>query len=275
MTPQTLRLLFKMARGKLRRKLALIPDHTVVEEMPEGVRFEHKRLSILDEEDFRAMLTKSYDIALCDCLRRTLAPRDIVLDVGSNVGYIAAVAASCVGTSGEIHGFEPLAECFERLEALSRLNPQFHFIFNNAAAGAERGSLTIAYNPEGDIRNATLVPGKQGEQRPQTRQVPVLRLDQYIADRIEEPSRIKLIKIDVEGFEFAVLRGLENFFVNRRPRVVCEIKPWEIEHLGYAMKDFEAYMSRFAYRAYDMVHEDRPVDLIRLREMQTVQFLAN
>ncbi|MFZ4698709.1 MAG: FkbM family methyltransferase, partial [Candidatus Methylumidiphilus sp.] len=125
------------------------------------VRFEHAPLPFLDEGDLRAMLTDSYDIILCDYLRRHLAPGNIVLDVGANVGYISATAASCVGESGEVHGFEPLPVCYTRLQRLQELNPNIRFKFNNVALGESEGLLPIAYNPQGDSRNATLVPGKQ------------------------------------------------------------------------------------------------------------------
>jgi FkbM family methyltransferase len=261
----------KKAVGKLRRQTVRLPDQAVIEQMAGDVRFEHKRLSFLDDEDMRAMMTRSYDINLCHSLRKYLSPGDIVLDVGSNVGYVAAVAASCVGTSGEIHGFEPIPECFERLQRLRDLNPQFRFIFNNVAIGAEKGSLPIAYNPDGDVRNATLVPGKT---TPQTRQVPVIRLDEYITENISSPEKISFIKIDVEGFEFSVLRGLEQFFANGalRPLIVCEIKPWEISKLGYTMKDFDAYMKRFRYQSCNMLRENIPVALTGLQDMETVLF---
>jgi FkbM family methyltransferase len=264
----------KKAIGKLRRQTVRIPDHGVIEQMNGGVRFEHKRLSFLDEEDMRAMLTRSYDLNLCACLRKRVSPGEIVIDVGANVGYVSAVAASCVGPSGEVHGFEPLTECFERLQVLRRLNPDFRLVFNNVAAGAEKGLLSIGYNPQGDARNATLVPGKQ---RIENRQVPVWRLDEYIEENISSPERIRVIKIDVEGFEFSVLRGLERFFTGSglRPLIVCEIKPWEIRHLGYTMNDFEAHMKGFGYQAYNLLRENMCVDLTALEDMETVLFRAN
>jgi hypothetical protein len=48
---------------------------------------------------------------------------------GANVGYISAVSASRAGHSGEVHGFEPLAECYTRMECLRDLNPGDRFIF--------------------------------------------------------------------------------------------------------------------------------------------------
>jgi FkbM family methyltransferase len=268
------KLFIKKAVGRLRRRIARVPNHAIVEHMTGGVQFEHKRLSFLDEGDIRAMMTRSYDIALCDCFRRHLSTGGIVLDVGANIGYMSAVAASYLGTSGEVHGFEPLTECYERLQILRGLNPQFRFFFNNTAIGAEEGTLTIGFNPEREIRNATLVPGKHA---PQSREVPVSRLDGYIAEKIAAPGRIEIIKIDVEGFEFPVLQGLERFFTTSslRPLIVCEVKPWEVGNLGYTMQDFDRYMKRFGYRACDMVSEAESVDLPTMQEMATVLFRAH
>src|SRR5215469_2316955 len=105
------RLATRRALGRIQRRLIAVPESRV-DLINGSVRFEHRHLSFLNEDDYRAMLTASYDIILCDFLERNLTPGDTVLDVGANVGYIAAVAASRVGSVGEVHSFEPLRECF-------------------------------------------------------------------------------------------------------------------------------------------------------------------
>jgi FkbM family methyltransferase len=264
-------LLAKKAIGRLRRRLVKIPESPVIATINGSVRFEHELLSFLDEGDFRAMLTESYDIILCEYLRTHLMPGDIFLDAGANVGYISAVAASRVGISGEVHGFEPLLECYARLERLRCLNPQFRFFFNNTALGETAEILPIAFNPEGDSRNATLVPGKSAAE---TRDVAVQRLDQYIKQRIPSADRIKIIKIDVEGFEFLVLRGLGRFFEEtpHRPAIICEIKPWELRSLSATMVEFEQYMNQFGYRSYIITENDKPIQLSALTDMEVVLF---
>ena len=48
------------------------------------------------------------------------------------------------------------------------------------------------------------------------------RLDDYIAERIDAPERIAFIKIDLEGFEFSLLQGLERFFASSTARpLIC------------------------------------------------------
>jgi FkbM family methyltransferase len=261
------------AAGKLQRRLTKIPERPVVRTINGTVQFEHICLPFLDEDDFRAMLTQSYDMILCDYLKRHLKPGDIMLDVGANVGYISAVAASHVGASGEVHGFEPLSECFTRLGRLRELNPGLRLIFNNVALGDAEGSLPIAYNPERDSRNASLVPGKHFAE---TRQVPVRRLDEYIKANISSPERIRVIKIDVEGFEYLVLRGLSSFFSSTsvRPLIVCEVKPWELPKLGATLDDFDRYMSGFGYRAYRIMHQDKPIPMAEVGDMEVLVFRA-
>ena len=266
-------LIGKKAVGRMRRRFVKIPDTAVIVTINGSVRFEHQWLSFLEEDDFRAMLTQSYDIILCEYLRKHLTPGDIVLDVGANVGYISAVAASRVGITGEVHGFEPLRECYARLERLCELNPQFRFVFNNVALGEAEGLLPIAFNPKGDSRNATLVPGKKA---PETRDVLVWRLDDYITRSIPAAERISIIKIDVEGFEYSVLRGLDRFLAgtSHRPLIICEIKPWEVRNLGATLSDFEQFMNKYGYHTYFITQEDKPVKLATLADLEVLIFRA-
>jgi FkbM family methyltransferase len=264
------RLFAAKALGRIQRRWITPPDSRVA--LINGrVQFEHRRLSFLNDGDYRAMLTRSYDIVLCDFLKRHLVPGDIVLDAGANVGYISAVCGSRVGTTGEVHSFEPLRECFARLQYMRQLNPTLQIFCNNFALGSQEGMLSIGFDPAGESRNATLVPGYN---TPTRYEVPVKRLDAYIKESITRPESIKLIKIDVEGFEFAVLQGLEAFLAGTacRPLIVVEIKPWDVVKLGYKMADLESYMRRFGYEAYDLVDENRRIDLRAMTEMEVVLF---
>lgn len=266
------RLFSRKALGKLHRlALRRPPSEPTVRSIKGRIRFEHRALPFLWEEDRLYMYTGSYDLILEECMKSHLSEGGIFIDVGANVGYIAALAACYCGTTGQVHGFEPLPECYARLEALRSLNPEYPFFFHNVAIGAENTTLTISYDPEGGARNASLVPGTQGASRTV---VQVRRLDEYIFANVAEPQRIQMIKIDVEGYEFPVLVGLERFLADGRFRswIVCEIKPWEIQKLGNSMTDFRVHMERFGYRAYDMIDQDHAVDLDRLNDMEVILF---
>lgn len=261
--------------GKLHRlALRQPPPEAVVRTMRGKIRFEHQPLPFLYPGDRLYMYTESYDLILDECMEQHLPEGSVFLDVGANVGYIAARAACYCGPTGEVHGFEPLPECYARLERLRALNPSYPFHFHNFAIGAENTTLTISYDPEGGSRNASLVPGTPGAT---ATQVPVRRLDDYIFAQVRQPERIRMIKIDVEGYEFPVLQGLERFLADGRfrPLIVCEVKPWEIQKLGNSMQDFQVFMGRFGYRAYDMIDQDQAMDLPGLTDMEVILFRAS
>jgi hypothetical protein len=71
-----------------------------------------------------------------------------------------------------------------------------------------------------------------------------------------------------------VLRGLERFLAgeSHRPVIVCEIKPWEVEKLGFAIGDLVQYMKSFGYDSYDMVSQNKRIDLAQLTDIEVVLF---
>jgi hypothetical protein len=58
---------------------------------------------------------------------------------------------------------------------------------------------------------------------------------------------IKMMKIDVEGYEFNVLRGAENIIKKFKPIILCEISPEWISLTGHSVKDLFDYMVKLNY----------------------------
>src|SRR6202008_2152616 len=144
-------------------------------------------------------------------LQRVLAPGDVFVDVGANIGYFTAVAAASVGRAGEVHAFEPVPRYFERLDALRRSNPEHRLHVYAEALGDAEGSAEIRVTRERNIGWKTLLPGlMRAEETGHTHTVRVRCLDHYLAER--GVGRVALIKIDVEGYELPVLRGLTGYF---------------------------------------------------------------
>jgi FkbM family methyltransferase len=259
------KLLGQKALGRLRRAIVSIPSTPVKKQIGGSVCFEFEFQPYLTLYDFRAMYTDSYDIALVNFMKKYLKKGDVFIDVGANVGYISAIAASLVGKQGEVHSFEPLKECFGRLERLVELNPDHKFVINNFALGEIAGMRQISYPPLGGSGLASLVPRAIKES---TAPVEVKRLDRYIFANIKNMNKIKMIKIDVEGYEFPVLRGLSDFLNNTacRPMILCEILPAQLPKLNYTLQQFDHYMRSFSYAAFDITNSFRRIDVTKIRE---------
>lgn len=214
----------------------------------------------------------SYALLVIDAMKRFLKRGDVFIDIGANIGYLSAIAAGLVGPTGQVHTFEPVPEYFEKLERLARANPQYSIIANPRAVGSITGTSTIYVTREPGQN--TLVPSyKSDGEITRSLEIPVVRLDTYIREK--RLNRIALMKIDTEGYEFPVLRGLQNYFEasNHRPAIICEIAPRAYPLTGSTLADLADYMGRLGYAARDLIDASTPIDICAVEHVEDVLFL--
>jgi FkbM family methyltransferase len=208
---------------------------------PSGIaetRF-HKVKQQLDMDAHRLMRKyyfHTHEMYLERIFDRHLAPGATFIDIGANCGYWSAYALSRVGTSGQVHAFEPVPDYFAFLRRLAELNPDFNMNANNVACGAQPGRLPMTVVPprpenfdnyNTNIGSSSLAPSVLDHARAltETISVEVIRVDDYLVDRNIDLDRIGLIKIDVEGFEAAVFDGMHRILdkPGRKVPILCEI----------------------------------------------------
>lgn len=180
-------------------------------------------------------------------MKRFLCHGDVFIDVGANVGYVSAWGMAVVGRTGEVHSFEPVPKYYKHLLKLAVENPQFKIMCNNLAASDLTGLADIAASRHNPGWN-TIVPGFMPQAEiMQVVKISTIRLDSYI-ERHVHPRKVKLIKIDTEGFELPVLRGLSKYFDSgERPIIICEVAPGAYAFLGYNVSDLMSYMTHYGY----------------------------
>jgi len=103
--------------------------------------------------------------------------------------------------------------------------------------------------------------------------VPVKTLGGYIRERTL--SNITLIKIDTEGFEFPVLKGLLESFQPHSypPHLLVEVAPSAYALLGTSLGELGTYMTARGYAAFAVHDRALPVDLSVLVETTNVLFV--
>lgn len=150
----------------------------------------------------RAIYTRgSYEAGTLWAFSQLLRPGDVFVDVGANIGLMSIHAARLVGDSGAVFSFEPMPDIFAQFQANIGLNAARHVRAFNLALGSEPGELPIFAHPEINRGSSSLLTAGT----PATHIVAVSTLDSFAASHIKRS--IRMIKVDVEGWELEVLRG--------------------------------------------------------------------
>lgn len=198
--------------------------------------------NILFRGDYEPRLTRLWD---------RLAPLDgVAVDVGANVGSHTLTMAQRVGTGGRVLAFEPNPLVRATLERNVALNgfPQVRVF--DCALGDAAGSLPLRVpkkdTPEfSHIGLASLVALDTPHDLVD---VPVRPLDDVLTALAI--TRVDVVKIDVQGYEVATLRGMRACLQRCRPTVVLEYDAWAWERAGVGMPDAVTLLEEAGYGVF-------------------------
>lgn len=183
---------------------------------------------------------------------------DIAVDVGAHVGYYTLLMRTLVGQSGQVFAAEPMPASHAALMENVLLNAYSNVHCAQLAISDKVGEacLVIDRLNEGESRLASSVPGRDED-------VVIVRsstLDEWLSRLSRAP---RLIKLDAEGCEAAIVRGGASLFRDLPPdAVVCEINPPALERFGADQFSLRRSFSEMGYGCYLInVAQDGPYDL--------------
>ena len=177
-----------------------------------------------------------YEPGATAAVLRFLKPGGVFVDIGANTGYFTILAALRVGPPGRVVAFEPNPAVAGQLREQLELNAVNDRVSVASVALADRDENDVRFYvsclPEND-GISSLTPGaeilRQGGLRPDsTIAVGVRTFDTWLSTAgpaTLKSADIDLIKIDVEGAEAQVLKGMSSLLMNRPPaRIICETR---------------------------------------------------
>jgi FkbM family methyltransferase len=197
--------------------------------LPAGCQHELRRVYFSWEIRRRRFMTDEKEFALLDSFLR---PGDWALDIGANVGHYTLRMAELVGREGRVVAVEPVPDTFALLAANARLFRYENVSLLNIAASDRVASMSIEI-PQfaGGLTNyyqARLASSEDG-----------LRVLTLPIDSLALPA-VRLVKIDVEGHELPVLRGMRALLERDHPALIVETGLQQtldlLGDLGYAVE---------------------------------------
>jgi len=141
---------------------------------------------------------------------------DTVLDIGTNIGMVTVLLSKLVGKKGKVYSFEPnplLCEVIQ--QAIIRNNISNTHLYP-VALGTKKESIELTV-PRSNAGAGSLVRNKSNKDC-DVFEVKVVTLDSICKE--EGIKSIRLVKIDVEGFEAEVFSGARELLTDHKPDAI-------------------------------------------------------
>lgn len=153
-----------------------------------------------------------------------------IYDVGGYIGMLTIFFARSTGSAGKVITFEPNPDNCKWILENVRVNNFDNVIVKQIALGKQHETMTFAIrssstasgSAQEDIKNQIL-----SEKGAKVLEIEVDSLDNQIAvNNLPKPD---FVKIDVEGLEMDVLRGMEKTIISSKPKLFIEIHGADIQ----------------------------------------------
>lgn len=161
-----------------------------------------------------------HELHILELLINKVRPGDVIYDIGSNFGIYTIFLAKAVGSRGVVIAIEPEEESYNRLQENIKLNALPNIRSFNLSFGNRNGEAKLFL---GEVTGASsLIRPPKGSRG--YKMVKVIEGDRLAKE--ENLPLPRLVKIDVEGSEYAVIQGLSQIICRPTCELVCcEIHP--------------------------------------------------
>ncbi len=139
---------------------------------------------------------------------------DTCIDVGANIGHHTIIMSQLTGNTGAVIAFEPIPYIREQMNESLTLNAISNVKVLPYALSDSEGPMVLHIN-RGNVAGSSLVNAKGSEE---------IAVELRTLDALNFP-KVDFMKIDVEGFEYHVLKGGVQTIEKCRPTILLEFSP--------------------------------------------------
>lgn len=204
----------------------------------------------------------SFEGSAVSMLGRMLGSKSVAVDVGANVGvYTLTLARKCA----EVHAFEPHPDVRYRLTENVRLNNLENVLISPYALSDTEGEAVLYSAAHANQGQASL---EQRDDLVTPNRCRLQTLDNYVTE--VGLTRLDLVKVDVEGAEFDVLRGGAKTLATMHPMLYVEVNPVHLSRFGSTPEMVRDYLHDLGYQIWVNLGVERSgrKDAVRLKRLE-------
>lgn len=192
----------------------------------DGIKYELDLNQLIDS---RLYFTGSWELETVQAIKKTIKPGDVVIDIGANIGCHALLCSKLVGATGKVIAFEPTKRAYEKLAKNKYLN--------SFAQNIQLEKIVVS---DQTIKEQTVRINSSwqtfGVQSPLEEEiVDFITLDEYVGK--SDFSKVNLIKIDVDGYEYKIIRGALKTLAKHKPYLILELGSYTLAGVGDSLVD--------------------------------------
>jgi FkbM family methyltransferase len=185
-----------------------------------------------------------YERPVQDALASLVRPGDVCCDIGANLGFFSILLSRFSGPTGSIYAFEPVPDNASLIEGNARLNRMENIKVSTLALSCAdgKGELLLARHVGGAVlKSVGAPPDLAGSITVET-----ASLDALVEHgRVEPPD---VVKIDVEGAEMEVLRGMEQVLRKWAPALIVELDDSTVTACERKVFTCRSFLHELGYR---------------------------
>jgi len=166
-----------------------------------------------------------------------------VLDIGANIGFYTEVLSKLAGPKGCVHAFEPEATNFKYL--LHNCEQFKNVKLINKAVSNKTGPIKIYLSKMLNVDHRTYPVDDAAE----VMEIDATSIDDYL--KMNNISQIDFIKMDIQGFEMAALKGMEKTLKNNpEVKIITELWPYGLKKAGSSVFEIVDFANSEKFNIY-------------------------
>lgn len=203
--------------------------------------------------DETVFLNGVYEPFFLFLIKKHLKKGSVFIDIGANIGQHSLFASRVVGNTGKVISFEPVKRLYNQFKKSIEINNLSNIEAFNFGCGDKEEELEIYLNQENMGASSIIGDNKKNG----SESIKIIVPD----DILFNEDKIDFIKIDVEGYEYHVLLGLDKTLNKHHPTLLVEYTP--------------AY-----YDKIDVTHKRKIIDLLlskgyEIFDVENKQYIKN